>query len=380
MSEHTPYGWRAAKLALVTVGGGVALTFAAAGTASADDVTVQNAPVVNAGVGVANSGGNTATGNESQNVAGCGQAAVGVIAGNACDASNSSDGSASVETGDATGVGNQSATEVEQAAQGGDGAGLGVTVQNAPVVNAGVGVGNSGGNSATGNASQNLAGCGQLAVGFIASNACDASNSSDGSSSIETGDATGIGNQSATKVKQSADDADGGPGLDVVVQNAPVANVGLGLANSGGNTATGNASQNLALNLQGAFGVIASNSASASNASNGTASIKTGKATGIGNSSSTEIEQGADPDPGGLNLVVQNAPVLNAGIGLANSGGNVADGNSSLNAAIVAQVSFGLLASNVSDVDSWSDGFAFELTGDATGIGNQSATTVEQHA
>ena len=76
----------------------------------------------------------------------------------------------------------------------------------------------------------------------------------------------------------------------------------------------------------------------------------------------------------------QNAPVLNAGIGIANSGGNTATGNSSLNAAIVAQVSFGLLANNVSDVDNWSDGFVFELTGDATGIGNQSATTVKQYA
>jgi hypothetical protein len=379
MSEHTPYGWRAAKLALVTVGGGVALTVAAAGTASADDVTVQNAPVVNAGVGVANSGGNTATGNESQNVAGCGQAAVGVIASNSCSASNSSDGSASVETGDATGVGNQSATEVEQAAQGGDGAGLDVTVQHSDVTNVGVGVGNSGGNAALGNGSQNLAGCGQLAVGLVASNSCDASNSSDGSASIETGDATGVGNQSATKVGQHADHGDG-PGPDVVWQDAHVTNAGLGVANSGGNLAAGNLSNNVAVNLQGAFGLVANNSASAKNGSNGTASIKTGNATGIGNSSVTEIEQGAATDPNGPAFVFQHAPVVNAGIGVASSGLNGGVGNGSLNAAIVAQVSFGLLANNVSDVESWSDGFVFELTGDATGIGNQSATTVKQHA
>ena len=379
MSENTPFGWRAAKLALCTVGGGVALTFAMAGTASADDVTVQNAPVVNAGVGVANSGGNTATGNTSQNVAGCGQAAVGVIANNSCTASNESNGTAEVQTGDATGVGNQSATQVQQAATGGDDPGLDVTVQNAPVLNAGVGVANSGGNDATGNASQNLAGCGQLAVGFVANNACDASNSSDGHAGIDTGDATGIGNQSATKIKQTADHGDDGPGLDVIVQNAPVANLGLGVANSGGNSATGNASQNLALNLQGAFGVFANNIGSAKSSSGGSASMKTGNATGIGNSSITEIEQGADPGPG-FNLVLQNAPVLNAGIGVANSGGNTATGNSSLSAAIVAQVSFGLLANNVSDVSNWSDGFVFELTGDAVGIGNQSATSVKQYA
>ena len=138
-------------------------------------------------------------------------------------------------------------------------------------------------------------------------------------------------------------------------------------------------SNNLAFNLQGAFGVFANNSASAKNTSNGSASMKTGDATGIGNSSITDIEQGADPGPG-FNLVFQNAPVLNAGIGIANSGGNTATGNSSLSAAIVAQVSFGLLANNVSDVSNWSDGFVFELTGDATGIGSQSATTVKQYA
>jgi hypothetical protein len=379
MSENTPFGWRAAKLALCTVGGGVALTFAAAGTAGADDITVQNAPVVNAGVGVANSGGNTATGNSSQNVAGCGQAAVGVIANNSCTASNESDGTAEVKTGDAKGVGNQSATQVEQAASGSDDPGLDITVQNAPVVNAGIGVANSGGNTAEGNTSQNLAGCGQLAVGFLANNACDASNTSDGHAGMETGDATGIGNQSATKTKQTADHGDDGPGLDVIVQNAPVANLGIGLANTGGNTVTGNASQNLALNLQGAFGVFANNTGSAKNTSNGTALMKTGDATGIGNSSITDIEQGADPGPG-FNLVFQNAPVVNAGIGLANSGGSTATGNSSLNAAIVLQVSFGLFANNTSDVDNWSDGFVFELTGDATGIGSQSATSVKQYA
>ncbi|HJR24059.1 MAG TPA: hypothetical protein VJ804_01190 [Acidimicrobiales bacterium] len=380
MSEITPFGWRAAKLALCTVGGGVALTFAMAGTASADDITVQDAPVVNAGVGVANSGGNTATGNTSQNVAGCGQAAVGVVANNSCTASNESNGTAEVQTGDATGVGNQSATEVQQAVSGGGDPGLDVTVQDSDVTNAGLGVGNSGGNAALGNGSQNLAGCGQLAVGLVASNSCDASNSSDGSASIETGDATGIGNQSATKVQQTADHGDGSPGPDVVWQDADVTNVGIGLANSGGNAAAGNLSSNLAVNLQGAFGVFASNTGSAKNTSNGSSSIKTGNATGIGNSSVTEIEQGAAPDGNGPAFVFQSAPVVNAGIGIANSGLNADLGNGSLNAAIVAQVSFGLLASNVSDVDNWSDGFTMVVTGDATGIGNQSATTVKQYA
>ena len=379
MSEKTPLARRAAQLAAFTVGGGIALTFGLAASASADEVTVQDAEVTNAGAGVANSGGNVAVGNASQNAAGCAQGAVGVVASNSCDASNSSDGTASIETGDATGVGNQSATEVEQSKQGSSDPGLVVTVQDSDVTNAGVGIGNSGLNGAVGNASQNAALCAQGALGVVAANSCDASNSSDGTASIETGDATGIGNQSATSIGQHAASGDGA-GLAVVVQDADVTNVGIGVANSGGNLAAGNLSSNLALNLQGAFGVIASNSASLSNASNGSASIKTGKATGIGNSSVTDIDQGADVDPDGLALVFQSAPVLNAGVGVANSGLNAAVANSSLNAAIVAQVSFGLLASNVATADSWSDGFAMVLTGDATGIGNQAATSVKQDA
>jgi hypothetical protein len=291
MSEKNPLARRAAQVAAFTVGGGIALTSALAGSASADEVTVQDAEVTNAGVGVANSGGNVALGNASQNSATCAQGALGVVASNSCEASTTSDGTASVETGDATGVGNQSATGVHQHAASGDGA-----------------------------------------------------------------------------------------GLALIVQDADVTNVGVGMANSGGNLAVGNASQNLAVNLQGAFGVLASNSASVANASNGSASVKTGKATGIGNRSATDISQGTDVDPDGLAVVLQSAPVLNAGFGAADSGLNAVVANGSLNAAIVAQVSFGLLASNVADVGSWSDGFAMVLTGDAAGIGNQSATKVDQDA
>jgi hypothetical protein len=382
MSEKTtPIAKRAVQMAAFTFGGGVALAFAMAGSAHADTITVQDSTVVNGGVGVANSGGNVAVGNASQNAAGCGQAAVGFLANNSCDASNQSDGTASITTGSASATGNESQTSVQQAASNDDdgGAGLDVTVQDSHVVNAGVGLANSGGNVAVGNASRNLAGCGQLAVGFIANNSCDASNESDGHATIVTGDATAVGNMSKTNVSQQADGGDGN-GLDVTVQHAGVANLGLGIANSGGNLALGNVSGNLALDLQGAFGVVANNTANASNKSNGSASIKTGNATGIGNSSDTEISQKATGDTNGLGLVIQSAPVLNAGLGIANSGLNAELGNGSLNAAIIAQVSFGLLSNNVANPSNWSDGFAFELTGNATGIGNQSHTAIKQES
>ncbi|HEV7888719.1 MAG TPA: hypothetical protein VGO92_14270, partial [Acidimicrobiales bacterium] len=118
--KTTPIAKRAAQVAAFTVGGGVALAFALAGSASADQITSQDANVTNAGVGVANSGGNVAVGNASDNTSGCVQGAVGVIANNSCAASNTSDGTASITTGDATAVGNQSSTAVSQAVAGPD--------------------------------------------------------------------------------------------------------------------------------------------------------------------------------------------------------------------------------------------------------------------
>jgi hypothetical protein len=291
MSEHTPYGWRAAKLALVTVGGGVALTVAAAGTASADDVTVQNAPVVNAGVGVANSGGNVAVGNASDNVA----------------------------------------------------------------VNA------------------------QGAAGGLASNKGSASNISNGTAGITTGAAEAAGNVSKTTVDQAAA-SDDGNGLAIAVQHTDVLNLGLAAANTGGNVALGNASDNLAANLQGAVGLIASNTGSATNASNGSASIKTGGAKASGNSSTTDVGQGIDIDPDGFGLVFQAVHPINAGLGVANSGLNGAVGNDSFNADILAQVTFGLLSTNTGLAGSLSDGFATVLTGTGNAVGNQSATKVTQDA
>jgi hypothetical protein len=369
---------RAAQTAAFTIGGGLAF-IALGGTAHAD-VVVQDSNVTNAGAGVANSGGNVAVGNASQNNAATGQAALGGgLASNVASTSNDSDGTATIETGDASATGNASSTEVQQKAATDDGPGLDVIVQHEDVTNAGIAVANTGGNVALGNVSQNNAVTGQLAVGFLASNVADTSNSSDGTAGIKTGDATAVGNLSTTKVKQDADAGDG-PGLDVVVQSANVSNLGLGLANTGGNFALGNGSQNSAATLQGAFGFLASNLASTKNSSNGSAFIQTGNATAAGNVSDTDIEQVAHPDGAGLNVVWQPVTVTNAGIGLANTGGNIALGNVSHNHALVAQVAFGFLASNVSDVDNWSDGFVFELTGNATATGNDASTSVKQYA
>jgi hypothetical protein len=379
MSNKPNFAKKAAKAAVFTIGGGFAL-IALADTASADEVVVQDADVTNAGVGVANSGGNVAVGNASTNVAGTGQVAVGGIASNAASTSNESNGTATIETGDATGIGNQSETEITQQADADGGPGVVVAVQDSDVTNAGLGVANSGGNVGIGNASTNIAGTGQVAVGGIASNVADTSNTSDGTVGITTGDATGTGNQSKTKVAQDFH-ADPNAGLAVVWQESDVDNVGIGIANTGGNVGVGNASLNIAGTGQLAIGGLASNTASTKNGSKGTVGIVTGDATATGNMSDTDVSQSADVDPAmGPAIVVQSAPILNAGIGIANSGGNVGVANASTNIAGVLQISFGLLASNTSSVDNWSDGFLMIVSGDATGVGNAATTTVKQEA
>ena len=82
-------------------------------------------------------------------------------------------------------------------------------------------------------------------------------------------------------------------------------NAGLGIANSGLNFARGNNSDNEAEVEQEADGLLAANTATTTNSSNGSASITTGAATGTGNQSSTGITQEVASDPGGLNIVVQ---------------------------------------------------------------------------
>jgi hypothetical protein len=258
------------------------------------DVVAQPATVVNAGGAVANSGGNYAVGNDSTNVAVNDQDATGIIASNVGGGGNASNGTATIETGAATAVGNQSTTTVMQAAATGtDGPfGLDVVVQPATVVNLGVGIANSGLNFAEGNDSFNLAFNFQDATGLLASNIAGGGNASDGHASIITGPATAIGNDAITTVDQGADTGTNGLGLDIVYQPAFVLNAGFALANSGFNGATGNDSFGLAINVQNTAGIIASNVANAvGNASNGSAGVASGAATAAGNKAITAVRQ-----------------------------------------------------------------------------------------
>jgi hypothetical protein len=432
-------------------------------------INTQVAAVANAGIGVGNSGLNVAEGNTSSNVAGLvqditvgsesafgqvGPDHVSVTAGllttaNDGTTGSSSDGSATIRTGDAEGTGNASSTNIDQETNG-DVSGLGLVLdtQVAAVANLGLGIGNSGANVAVGNDSANEAGTAgdggnpnvqrvdigsglvgpnggagidvDLLTGLLtASNSAQSSNSSDGTATIDTGDAQGQGNVSSTNVRQDPNSNVDGLGVVVGTQAASVVNAGAGIANSGLNAAVGNASgqvdgpnhvgfdqsaevgSGLVSGVVGdvdltAASLLGSNTANASNSSDGTARVGTGGALATGNASATDVEQRESGTVSEMGTVIgtQVGGVANVGIGVANSGLNVAVGNASTNTADLEQNAWLLSgpdeptspltvigtagAVDSGEVSNTSDGEACVCTGDAIGSGNVSSTTLVQ--
>ncbi len=272
---------------------------------------------------------------------------------------------------------------------------LAVTEQTAEVENSGEAAANSGGNVAVGNASSNEAANVQAAGAggeeAVAVNVGGASNESDGTAIVATGDASAAGVVSSTEVAQAAGDGGDG-GVAITEQSAEVENAGAAAANTGGNVAVGNASENEAVNLQGAFALgdddeaVAVNIGGAANVSDGTAVIVTGDATAIGVAAWTGIAQLAGGGGGGLSLTEQEAEVVNAGLAGANTGGNIAVGNVSDNEAVNLQVAFALgdddeaVAMNLGGAANVSDGTAVIWTGDATAVGVAAWTGIAQIA
>jgi hypothetical protein len=381
-------------------------TVTVSGNLGTIQVINQQANVSNVGGAVANTGGNIAIGNTSNNNANADQTGTsgGGPASNSGEAANGSNGTASITTGHATAVGNQSNTTINQTAHGqahGQLGGILVINQDAVVTNSGVALANSGGNSALGNDSDNTSGLVQDANSDagIAANSGAATNNSDGKATIATGGASATGNKSDTQVIQSATGSAGGAlgGLVIIDQDAFVLNTGAAVANSGGNDATGNTSENDAdvdQDIPGGGGGadpigVASNNGEASNWSGGTGNVATGAATAIGNESKTTVRQSANADitgPGGASLISQDSNVINAGLAIANSGGNDALGNDSDNDANLFQ---DVTSAGATDVgvagqfglaENISDGTGSASSGAATAIGNRSDTTVEQTA
>jgi hypothetical protein len=303
-----------------------------------------------------------------------------LIASNQGDATNWSDGSASIGTGNATATGSTSKTVLDQDLTAAPDGGLVVTLEAGGVLNAGLAAANTGANDVVGNESSNTSTLVQTSTivtgpdalllgGAIVGNSGVASNASDGEACVCTGNATASGNISDTRLAQDLTVGTDGGGLVVLPTVGIVANLGLGLADSGQNTSTGNSSDNTATVTQDAtidideltlVPQIADQGGEAANVSDGKAAIGTGNATAIGNLSTTAMEQAASATSTGTPVVAAlTGATLNAGAGIASTGSNTAVGNDSVNVATLVQSATGQgLVSNHGAARNESDGTA----------------------
>jgi LPXTG-motif cell wall-anchored protein len=411
------------------------------------------ANVINRGDARAVSGGNTVTGNASRNLpvncqvissapcvgtgraagAGNGRGARTTVPANFGQAINTSNGSASVVTGNSTASGNTSATTVAQGVSSNiGGSGFVIFDPRANVINRGTGFAGSGGNAAIGNGSRNLTincqelftascfgtGRGRRAPGAVStnvqSNFGSATNTSNGSASVVTGDSTASGSESSTTIAQALSSSIGGSGFVIFDPVAFARNRGVARAVSGNNLAIGNGSANLALNCQviasapcinsrgraggagrGASRVINANFGEAVNNSNGDAKIDTGSTHAVGNTATTSISQTLNLGIngfGGLAFFDPTATLVNRGIANAISGNNLATGNASRNLGINCQLisatfcaarsrgnaSINNLSTNDGRAVNNSYGSASVKTGCSCAVGNRSATAIKQ--
>ncbi len=312
----------------------------------------------NSGSGIASSGNNTATGNASTNSIG----SPGATTGGLVDAdvglgspTNTSTGTATINTGAANASGNESQTGVNQATTGSGtptftpfspfGGGT-PSNQSATVNNDGLAAATTGSNTATGNNSTNSIGGpdGEGAVDAVVALGAPV-NTSTGTAAITTGPANAVGNTATNGVNQAKVANNGGfgsggfgsgaggapagfinatpflpgtfPGTvsgfgssfdpcsgrffpfnpflnSPSGQSASVDNSGNAVASSGNNTAIGNNSTNTqTINQTASGGLIGLNVnlGSPTNNSTGTATINTGAANASGNQSSTTVNQ-----------------------------------------------------------------------------------------
>jgi hypothetical protein len=374
----------------VLLGVGVSLAafvFVALGATRADaaalTVADQKTHVTNTGTATATTGGNVAIGNASINTATNDQDAAaagnGSVAANVATTSNTSNGSASITTGDATATGTQGTTSVTQAAASGGGSGLTIADQTARVTNDGDARARTGGNLAIGNASFNLATNDQEATasgggsGKVAVNIADTSNTSDGSASITTGDASATGVVAGTSIDQSLLDGSN-HGVVIADQVARVHNDGDAVARTGDNLAIGNASINVVDNDQDATATggngLAANFATVANRSNGSATVRTGNASAPGVDAWVGGSQLVAAGGGVLTLADQLATLASDGSAVAASGSNAALGNDSLNVAVNDQEALNPnVAVNLIDLINASNGSGGVFTGNATAWG-----------
>lgn len=349
-------------------------------------ISDEHAHVTNAGTAVATSGQNNTVGNSSKNLASNDQRAGGRgVSYNSATTRNTSTGTSNTTTGSANAVGNSSTTTVDQWVNANGFDGLALIRQNFDATNIGRGEAISGMNTATGNGSVNVARSSQGAFtsGSTAVNNASSTSGSDGLAAIVTGDATATGNMATTNGTQIANATPGAAsGIALIDQTADVAARGSAAAVTGGNTASGNASFNLASAVQGAVSArgppvpVATNQSASTNSSNGTSNITTGAATATGSNTYTSITQEDEASSKLPNVVDSSATVSNRGAANATSGVNRAVGNISSNTSTNSQgASGGGPAVNTASVDNHSNGSAWITTGSSDATGNIADTT-----
>jgi hypothetical protein len=317
----------------------------------------QSAGVGSSGQGSASTGGNASVGNSSGNTAGSesNQAPGGLLGGLigvslnlGNSGSNTSNGTSAINSGPATSSGSNSDTTVGQSGGGGGGvlapvaspvfgpAFVPAPAQSAGVSNSGSAAADTGGNQSVGNDStntasntQNVSG-GLLAVGI---NLANVSNTSNGTSTINTGPADAVGNEAVTSVDQvraagPVFGVGGGVQCDGLFhgrQAVDVRNAGAANASTGNNASVGNQSTNVATNTQTVSGGLIALPINlgllggVTNASDGQSAITSGAATASGNRATTEVTQEClQPvatihppifTPTGLRLIDQATPV-----------------------------------------------------------------------
>ena len=207
--------------------------------------------------------------------------------------------------------------------------------QQADVTNTGTAVADTGSNTSTGGTNSNAAG----AVGGQPNPSANAGATS--------GNAGSTGSQDATQIQQIANATAQGQAAVDILQVALVINLGVSNGQTGTNVA-------IAAGGQGGAGGDAQGA------------IGTGDASAVGNRAGTTVTQAAVVAGGDAST--QIAAVLNIGIGVGNTGLNVAVGTVTVDGASAAQLTL---------LNSGSAGVA---TGAADALGNRSDTRVLQSA
>jgi hypothetical protein len=251
---------------------------------------------------------NTAVGDQLADAGDVGRASQSVAT-NDGGVTNRSDGRADITTGNATAGGLNATSQANQSATG-DAAknGFAIVDSTSRVNNVGHAAAITGGNDSIGNNSFNRSVADPRAISGAtgasglssAVNTGTVSNHSDGTSTIDTGNASATGTKAATTTTQVLDLSGGSSNSFAIAdQNAPTANLGRALGRSGLNFGAGNNTINTALASRRAFPgnvgdnsrSVADNSGGTTNDSTGTTHVFTGDATSTGTDATTTVKQ-----------------------------------------------------------------------------------------